>query len=279
MMQIGDYRLYSLDVQDFALDGGAMFGVVPKVLWEKLAPADNLNRVMLKTRLLLISGHGRNILVDTGMGTAWSEKLRTIHALSEFRLESALQAHGLTVQDITDIIYTHLHFDHVGGAFMPAGDRLEPVFPAARHFVQKENLLSAKHPNQKEKVSYSAAFVDAFANLSRVELLDGPAELYAGIEVFVSNGHTKGQQLVRVSDASLSLVHGADLVPSSAHLPLPWVMGFDIEPLTVIDEKTALLEQMLEKSEMLFFGHDPFNEAATLKRGEKGIMVDSFITL
>lgn len=278
-MQIGDYRLYSLDVQDFALDGGAMFGVVPKVLWEKLAPADQLNRVMLKTRLLLICGNGRNILVDTGMGSAWSDKLRAIHLLSDFRIEEELQKQGLSPADITDIIYTHLHFDHVGGAFRPEGNELVPVFPAARHYVQRENYLSATAPNQKEKVSYSPAFVEAFGRLPSVELVDGPAELFAGIEVFTSNGHTRGQQLVRVSDGSRSLVHGADLVPSSVHLPLPWVMGFDIEPLRVIEEKTALLEQIIENNEMLFFGHDPFNEAATLKRGEKGIVVDSFVTL
>ena len=141
MMQIGDYRLYSLDVQDFALDGGSMFGVVPKVMSEKLTPTDDLNRVMLKTRVLLISGNGRNILVDTGMGTAWSQKLRSIYRLSGFRLETELQAHGFVPEDITDVIYTHLHFDHAGGAFRPAGDGLEPVFPSARHYVQKENYL------------------------------------------------------------------------------------------------------------------------------------------
>lgn len=279
MMRIGDYRLYSLDVQDFALDGGAMFGVVPKVLWEKLVPADHLNRIMLKARVLLISGNGRHILVDTGMGTAWSEKLRSIHALSECRLESSLLNHGLKPYDITDIIYTHLHFDHVGGAFRPAEEGLEPVFPSARHYVQLENFATAKHPNLKEKVSYSAAFVDAFGKLSSIELIDGPAEIFPGIEVFPSNGHTRGQQLVRVSAGGESLVHGADLVPFSAHLPLPWVMGFDVEPLTVIDEKTALLQQVLEGNETLFFGHDPFNEAAKLKRSEKGITADRFVTL
>ena len=279
MMQIGDYRLFSLDVQDFALDGGAMFGVVPKVLWEKLAPADELNRVQLKARLLLISGLGRHILVDTGMGSAWSDKLRSIHLLSECRLESSLTALGLRPDDITDIIYTHLHFDHVGGSFRPAVEGLEPVFPRARHYVQRENLLWARQPNQKEKVSYSAAFVEAFGRLPAVELIDGDTTLFKGIELFVSHGHTRGQQLVRVSGGGRSLVHGADLVPSSAHLPLPWVMGFDVEPLTVIDEKTALLEQVLEGNETLFFGHDPFNEAAKLKRSEKGITADRFVTL
>ncbi|MGB8247490.1 MAG: MBL fold metallo-hydrolase [Chlorobium sp.] len=280
MMQIGDYRLYSLDVQDFALDGGSMFGVVPKVMWEKLTPSDDLNRVMLKTRVLLISGNGRNILVDTGMGTAWSQKLRSIYRLSGFRLETELQAHGFVPEDITDVIYTHLHFDHAGGAFRPAGDGLEPVFPSARHYVQKENYLSAIKPNQKEKVSYSAAFVEAFTRLSGVELIEGAVELFAGIELIVSNGHTRGQQLVRVSDGKQALVHGGDLVPSSAHLPLPWVMGFDIEPLTLIDEKAALLRRMVEGGELLFFGHDPFHEAALLTLDEKGAVVaDSFITL
>lgn len=280
MMQIGDYRLYSLDVQDFALDGGAMFGVVPKVMWEKLASADHLNRIMLKARVLLISGGGRHILVDTGMGNAWTDKLRAIYLLSECRLEKELKALGLELASITDVIYTHLHFDHVGGAFSSSLDRLEPIFPDACHYVQKENYLSAIKPNLKETASYAARFIDAFGRLSRVELIDGPKELFPGIELLVSNGHTKGQQLVRVRGAERSLLHTADLIPSSAHLPSLWVMGYDIEPLTVIDEKTALLSRAVENNDMLFFGHDPFRQAATLKRDEKGsIVADSFITL
>jgi glyoxylase-like metal-dependent hydrolase (beta-lactamase superfamily II) len=280
MMRIGDYTLYSLDVQDFALDGGAMFGVVPKVMWEKFAPADQLNRIMLKARVLLISGCGRHILVDTGMGTAWSEKLRSIYALSDCRLVSELKALGLETSSITDIIYTHLHFDHVGGAFRQVGLSLEPLFPDAHHYVQKANYLSALKPNQKERVSYAAPFIDALSRLSRLELIDGPMELFPSVEVIVSNGHTTGQQLVRVSDAEKTLVHTADLIPSSAHLPSSWVTGYDIEPLTVIEEKNKILRRAVDGSEMLFFGHDPFHEATLLKRDEKGaILPERFITL
>ncbi|EAT59464.1 MBL fold metallo-hydrolase [Chlorobium ferrooxidans] len=280
MMQIGDYHLYSLDVQDFALDGGAMFGVVPKVMWEKFAPADHLNRINLKARVLLIAGKGRHILVDTGMGTAWPDKLRSIYALSDCRLQAELKAVGLEITSITDVIYTHLHFDHVGGAFRQGADKLEPLFPDARHYVQRENYLSALKPNPKERVSYSSAFIEAFGRLSGLELLDGPRVLFPGIELFSSNGHTKGQQLVRVSGAEGSLVHTADLIPSSAHLPSSWVMGYDIEPLTVIEEKTALLHHASEEREMLFFGHDPSHQAATLRRDDKGaVVVDKFIDL
>ena len=153
---IGDYTLNSLVVQEFYLDGGAMFGVVPKTLWEKVVPADSFNRIKLVARLLLISGNGRHILVDTGMGTAWPDKLCSIYALSPFTLSVELQRFGLCTSDITDVIYTHLHYDHLAGAFELQGGHLQPLFPEAIHHMQEDNYRWACHPSCKRKSSVSA---------------------------------------------------------------------------------------------------------------------------
>ena len=221
---IGDYTLNSLVVQEFYLDGGAMFGVVPKTLWEKVVPADSFNRIKLVARLLLISGNGRHILVDTGMGTAWTEKLRSIYALSPFTLSLELQRFGLRTQDITDVIYTHLHYDHLAGAFELQGGHLQPLFPDAVHHVQEENYRSACYPHAKEKAGYIAGFVEALGRQKNLNLLNGETELFKGIRLSISDGHTKGQQLVTVFDDHHTLVHCADLIPFAAHIPLPWVM-------------------------------------------------------
>ena len=276
---IGDYTLNTLVVQEFFLDGGAMFCVVPKPLWEKVVPADAFNRVKLVARLLLISGNGRHILVDTGMGSAWSDKLRSIYALSPFTLSLELQRFGLRTEDITDVLYTHLHYDHLAGAFELQGGHLQPLFPDAVHHVQEENYRSACYPHAKEKSGYPAWFVEALGRQKNLNLLNGETELFKGIRLSLSNGHTKGQQLVTVFDDHLTLVHCADLIPFAAHIPLPWVMSYDIEPLTVFDEKSDLLEMALKESWILFFGHDPLHEAATVRRDEKGIVPDRYITL
>ncbi|ABB23832.1 MBL fold metallo-hydrolase [Pelodictyon luteolum] len=278
-MKIGPYTLTALRVQQFSLDGGAMFGVVPKSFWEQAAPADALNRVRLSAALLLISGPGRNILVDTGMGSAWPEKLRSIYAVSPFLLDEELARTGLSRTDITDVILTHLHFDHIAGAFRSCGENLVPLFPDARFHIQEENLRTARNPNRKERASYEPRFVDAFQQHCRINLLDGAQELFEGISLIPSHGHTRGQQLVKVSGSEGTLVHCADLVPSAAHIPLPWVTGYDIHPLVVLEEKEALLEEAVEGGWTLCFGHDPFHDAATLCRTGKGIAAECFVTL
>ncbi|MEI8032547.1 MAG: MBL fold metallo-hydrolase [Chlorobiaceae bacterium] len=279
MLAIGDYSLASLDAQDFALDGGAMFGVVPKTMWGSVAPADALNRVRLSARLLLISGDSRHILVDTGMGTAWPEKLRTIYDVSPFRLHDELQRHGVHPEEITDVILTHLHFDHAGGAYRLDGDRLEPLFPDACFYLQEENWRQASAPNPKEKVSYNRAFVEALGRQKHLRLLDGETRLFKGITLLPTNGHTRGQQMVKISDGLQTLLYCGDLIPSSAHIPLPWVTGYDIEPLRVIEEKSTLLRQAALERWILFFGHDPVHAAATVRLDEKGVVLERFIDL
>ncbi|TCD48357.1 MBL fold metallo-hydrolase [Chlorobium sp. N1] len=277
-MKIGRYTLSSLHVQEFSLDGGAMFGVVPKTLWEPVAPSDDRNRVRLSSSLLLISGGGRNILVDCGMGDAWPEKLRSVYAVSPFLLDESLRRAGLCRSDITDVILTHLHFDHVAGAFREEQGELVPLFPDATFHLQAENLRTASSPNRKERASYDPRFVEAFRRHCRMNLLDGGGELFEGVELLVSHGHTRGQQLVRVSGPEGVLLHGADLIPSAAHIPLPWVTGYDIEPLRVLEEKEALLLEACREGWMLCFGHDPRHPACTLRMTGKGVAMDRTLT-
>ncbi len=280
MLTIGDYSLRTLDAQYFSLDGGSVFGVVPRVLWEKVIKPDSLNRVRLPMRLLLASGAGRNILVDAAMGTAWSEKMKRIYDLGEWRLDEELQRAGLGRRDITDVIFTHLHFDHVAGAFEERDGLLQNVFPHARFHVQRENLDTALSPNLKEKHSYTAAFVEALASCATLNLLDGACELFPGIELLpLGGGHTAGHQLVRITDGETTLVHGGDFVPSSAHLGLNRGLAFDILPLEVIREKTLFLEELMAGKWILYFAHDPFVEAAFVDREEGRIVVREPVTM
>ena len=278
MLTVGEYTLHTLDVQYFSLDGGSVFGVVPRVLWEKVVTPDHLNRVRLAMRILLIKGKGRNILVDAAMGTAWSDKMKMIYELSEWRLDEELQRAGLQRQDITDVIFTHLHFDHVAGAFEERHGRLVSVFPNARLYVQRDNYGTAMQPNLKEKSSYLFEFTDALGKSGSMELVDGYVELLPGIELLpAGQGHTAGHQLVKVTGDGVTLVHGGDLIPSSAHLGITRGLAFDIAPLEVIREKTALLEDLLEKRWLLYFAHDPYIEAATVRQGEKHVVIDKTV--
>lgn len=278
MLSIGDCTLQTLDVQEFSLDGGSVFGAVPKVLWEKVIKPDHLNRVRLSMRLLLVRGHGRNILVDAAMGTAWNDKMKQIYDLSEWRLDRELQKAGLRRGDITDIIFTHLHFDHLAGVFEEENGELVPVFPHARYYVQQDNLQTALHPNLKEKPSYLSPFVEALSRLDGLVPVKGGTELIPGLELVpAGKGHTEGHQLVRITGSGKTLVHGGDLFPSSAHLGVTRGLTYDIAPLEVVGEKIVLLDEMVDKRVILYFAHDPLITAATLKRGEKHVVVDDIL--
>ncbi len=275
MLSVGDYTLKTLDVQDFSLDGGSVFGVFPRALWEKLIPPDHLNRIRLSMRILLVRGKGRNILVDAAMGTAWNEKARKIYDLSEWRLDEELQRAGLERNDITDVIFTHLHFDHMAGAFEEKKGRLVSVFPGARFYVQEKNYLTAVNPNLKEKSSYVFPFIEALEKSGSMELVDGFVELLPGFGLVpLGDGHTAGHQLVKINGNGETLVHGGDLIPSSAHLAVTRGLAFDIAPLDVIRDKVLLLDDILEKKWLLYFAHDPFIEAATVRKDEKHVVVD-----
>lgn len=277
-MTIGPYTLTPIETGRFALDGGAMFGVVPKNLWSRTNPADEQNRIDMALRALLIQGNGMNILVDTGMGDKYDEKTRAIYKLdhSKWTLLASLAEHSLAPKDITHIIQTHLHFDHCGGLVTRTENsegRAQniPTFPNAKVFVQKENLKWANNPTEKDRASYLKQDWDAIVGNGMLEELDGPGEIFPGIELKIFNGHTRAQQLPLILDAAGNrLFFCADLFPTKAHVNLPWIMGYDNFPLTTLEEKRTIVPQAFEEQWTLFLEHDPVNPLVKIESTTKG---------
>ncbi len=277
-MKIGSYEVFAVEVGRFLLDGGAMFGVVPKVLWSKTNPADDRNRITLMMRLLLIIGDGRTILVDAGAGTKLSWKLREIYGIEygQDTLVSSLRQYNVGTGDITDVIITHLHFDHTGGATTLENGIVKPTFPNATYYVQRQQFEWALNPSERDKASY---FRDNFLPLQeakQLRILEGDCELFPGISLIVVNGHTPGQQLVEVT-GDTTLLYCADLIPTSSHIPTPYTMGYDLYPLTTIDEKRSLLMQAVKGRWILFFEHDPIVQAATVRMTNKGFTLGDLV--
>ncbi len=259
-LALGRFRLHEVRDATISLDGGAMFGIVPKPLWEKRIPADAQNRIPLALRCLLIEDGDRRILVDCGMGDLWDEKERGIYGLdrSVHSLDRGLAAAGTSREAITDVILTHLHFDHAGGVTRRgAGGVPELAFPNATHHLQRRNWKWAHAPTEKDRGSYRRETFAALEASGRLHLVEGPTELFEGVHLVVSEGHTVGLQLVQVEDAGQSVLFGSDVIPTSAHLRPAWVAAYDLYPLTAIEEKKQLLAQALEEDWIVFFEHDP----------------------
>jgi glyoxylase-like metal-dependent hydrolase (beta-lactamase superfamily II) len=273
---IGQYTLTAIETGRFALDGGAMFGVVPKNIWSKTNPADEQNRIGMSLRILLIQGNGKNILVDSGMGEKYDEKTRSIYKLdnSELSLRSSLSKAGLTPEDITDVIQTHLHFDHCGGSVTQTPDgKLVPTFPNAKHYVQKENLAWARKPTEKDRASYLKHDWEPLVAEGMLEEVEGFGELFPGIHLHIFDGHTKAQQLPLITDGNTSLFFCADLFPTKAHIHYPFIMGYDNFPLTTLSEKKTYVPRMHEEKWLLFLEHDPVSPLVSLEHKEKGYSV------
>jgi glyoxylase-like metal-dependent hydrolase (beta-lactamase superfamily II) len=273
-MTVGPYTLTPIETGRFALDGGAMFGVVPKNLWNRTNPADEQNRIDMALRALLVQGDGMNILVDTGMGDKYDDKTRSIYKLdhSTFTLQASLAKLGLKPEHITHVIQTHLHFDHCGGLVSQTSTgELVPTFPNARVFVQKENLKWARTPTDKDRASYLKQDWEAIVANGMLEELDGSGEIFPGIDLRIFNGHTRAQQLPLISDAAGNkLFFCADLFPTKAHINLPWIMGYDNFPLTTLEEKRTLLPEASEDGWKLFLEHDPGSAVIRVESTPKG---------
>lgn len=281
-MKVGLYEAKSVPTGLFALDGGAMFGTVPKVIWNKTNPADDKNRIDLEARCLLLISNDRKVLVDVGCGETLVEKYGEKFATkfvdmykldrSKNSIEASLRSHGLKFADITDVILTHLHFDHAGGATVFRNGKLNPTFPNATYYVQKQNLETAQNPNVREKASYFKENFEPLLEAGCLKVLDGDVkDLLPGIDVFVTFGHTEAQQLVRAGTARAkdSIIYGGDIIPTSSHIRLPFVMGYDLQPLVIIDEKRKILEELATTQGALFFEHDPHLSAARVRKEEK----------
>ncbi len=254
MKNIGKYELHAIEGGEFRLDGGAMFGVIPKVLWERTNPADEKNRIQMHVRSLLIVGEGRKILVDSGLGSSWSEKQIQMFAIdfSRFEMKKSLAAVGVRPEEITDVVLSHLHFDHVGGALN---------FPKATYWVQKMNLDHAHAPTEKDRASFLSEIMDPFFKSGRVKVIDGNVEIAPGVSTWVTHGHTPGHNMVKVTDGGETVLFCGDTIPMSSHVPVPWVMAFDLHPMTTIEEKKKILSQAAREKWTLFWVHDPFHAA------------------
>lgn len=272
-MQIGSYKISTLETGAFALDGGAMFGVVPKTLWGKKIPVDEKNRIDMRLRCLLLQGDGRNILIDCGMGTKWDAKMRDIYRLdySQFALDKALAAHNLTTDKITDVVLTHLHFDHAGGStFQDAQGKLVPTFSNATYYIQKQNLEWANNPTEKDRASYLKEDWEPLQKAGVLKIVDGEKEILPGVHVKLFFGHTQGIQLPLLDDGKNKLFFCGDVIPTSLHLGIPWVMGYDNFPLTTIKEKRQILSAAAQENWILVFEHCPHIAAARVTSTEKG---------
>jgi glyoxylase-like metal-dependent hydrolase (beta-lactamase superfamily II) len=269
-------RLYSIDTERFRLDGGAMYGVVPKVIWNKTDPADEYNRIEMAMRCLLIEDGDRLILVDNGIGDKQDAKFFSHYFLQgPYTLESSLRRHGFGFDDVTDVILTHLHFDHCGGSVVRRGERLLPAFPRARYWSNERHWHWAVHPNDREKASFLKENILPIRESGQLSMLpvvtEGTTPFAPGIDIRYVFGHTDAMMLPQVSYKGRTLVFAADLIPMAGHLPIPYVMAYDMFPLTTLKEKRDFLEEAVENDWVLFFEHDARHECCTLERTEKGV--------
>ncbi|MPY65550.1 MBL fold metallo-hydrolase [Deinococcus sp. SDU3-2] len=267
-LQVGEADVYSLTDGQFRLDGGAMFGSVPRVLWERVSPADELNRIRLRINPLLIRLGGENILVETGFWDQGGEKFEAMYGLDrDETVFRGLSEVGLTPDDIGLVINTHLHFDHAGRNVTPAG---EPTFPNARYVVQRQELHDATHTHERSRASYVAEYIEPLRDAGLYEAVDGEHELRPGLGVLPLPGHNLGQQGVVLRSGGETLVYTADLVPTLAHVPLPYIMGYDLYPVTTLETRKRYYGEWFESGAILCTPHDPGVAFARLEEGKKG---------
>lgn len=271
-MQIGPYALHEIHAGRLALDGGAMFGIVPKPLWERRIPADDRNRIPLATRCLLLEGDGRVVLIDNGVGDKYDAKFADIYAVDQesSELHRSLGDAGFSADDVTDVILTHLHFDHCGGSTTRDADgTLRVAFPNATFHVQRAHWEWA-HTSPREAASFLSENLDPLEASGQLHFVDGPGTVLPGIEALVVDGHTRGQQLLKIGDDERTVLYAADLLPTAAHVPLLWVMAYDVAPLDTLDEKERILKQAAREDWIIFFEHDTETATARIEQGERG---------
>lgn len=282
-------NLYSVNHGHFKLDGGAMFGVVPKSIWHELNPADENNMCSWALRSLLIEDDNRLILVDTGMGDKQSEKFFGYYYLhGDDNLDKNLAALGFHRDDITDVFLTHLHFDHCGGAIIRSGEQLIPAFKNAVYWSNADHWKWATEPNAREKASFLKENIVPIQQSGQLQMIGSrisnevsldTAAFSAHMQVRFADGHTDAMMLPQLRYKEKTIVYMADLLPSAGHLPLPYVMAYDTRPLITLTEKESFLQEALQNDYILFFEHDPINECCTLKQTERGIRINEIFKL
>jgi glyoxylase-like metal-dependent hydrolase (beta-lactamase superfamily II) len=279
-------HLYPINAGNFKLDGGAMFGVVPKSLWQRTNPADQNNMIDIAARCLLIEDGNRLILIDTGMGNKQSDKFYGYYFLwGNDTLDSSLKKYGFHRDDITDVFMTHLHFDHCGGSIQWNKDRTgyEPAFKNAHFWSNKDHWKWATEPNRREKASFLKENILPMQDSGRLKFTSLPTDYILknsglGFDIFFASGHTDKQMIPMIKYKDKTICFMADLLPTAGHLPLPFVMGYDTRPLLTLDEKELFLNKAADLEYYLFLEHDAHNEIITVKHTDKGVRLNEVFT-
>ena len=264
-MRLGAFEIDVVSDGTFALDGGAMFGVVPRVLWERQAPADQLHRVRLGLNCLLVRTGSDTLLIDTGIGEKWDERSRSRYAIAhETTVFDELAKLGVGPNEITIVLNTHLHFDHAGTNTVRRDGDVRPAFPNARYVVQRGEFEHATGPHERDRASYNAADFQPLAATRQIDLIDGDARISTGISALKLPGHNRDHQCVKIESGGETVFVLADLIPTTAHLPPAWVMGYDLFPTETVDQKKRLLPQAVSEGWICHFYHDPTTPLARL---------------
>ncbi len=274
-------KLFAIETENLKLDGGAMFGVIPKVMWNKVYPADENNLCNWSMRCLLIDDGERRILIDNGIGDKQNEKfLKHYYLNGENTLIKSLAKHGYTPDDITDNILTHLHFDHCGGSIKyDETGKLVPTFKNAKYWVSRPQFEWATNPNRREKASFLKENIFPIMESGQLNLVEEEGEIIPNIYAKIFNGHTEGQIIPHIKANGKTIAYMADLLPATVHVPMPWIMAYDTKPLITLKDKERFFKEALEEDVILFFEHDIYNECCSIEMTEKGVRVKEIFKL
>lgn len=273
-MKLGSLEFHILNAGYVLLDGGAMFGVIPKPMWEKKIPADGRNRIRLAMNCLLVSAGGKQILVETGAGDKWTSKLQDIYGFEGPFLEERLREYHLHPEQIDIVVNTHLHFDHCGGNTKEESGKLVPAFPNARYIVQRGDFEHAVKPTERDRASYYSDCYVPLQAAGKLSLLEGDRCIAPGVDLIRVPGHTANMQCVKLSGGGKTAFFFADLVPTTAHLPLAWIMGFDLYPLTTLESKRKWIGELVHGEWLGLFGHDVNTSAGYVREKAGGWTIE-----
>lgn len=278
-------KIYPVEAGNFKLDGGAMFGVVPKSLWSRTNPADSNNMIDMAARCLLVENKDRLTLIDTGMGNKQSEKFFGYYYMDHrYDIDSSLKKIGFSKDDITDVFLTHLHFDHCGGVIQNSstGDYMEPAFAKAKFHTNANHWKWATEPNDREKASFLKENILPIEQSGQLQFIESSKEYHDAAEmdfgILFVDGHTEKMMIPHIEVDGKTFVYMADLLPTAGHLPLPYVMGYDTRPLLTLDEKARFLDKAATHNYYLILEHDPYHEIITVKHTDKGVRLDKVYT-